>query len=299
MARTSRNGFTLIEISIVLVIIGLIVAGILTGRSLIKSAEMNAIISQITKLKTATTTFRLKYGSLPGDIGGPKATSFGLFRCDWDGICGTNTSAGCDTCGENEDGTIYMGLPQNAIGGGACDFECAMFWRHLSQAHLIEGDFGADLDSDGNPTSKNAGGFNIMSKYQPASKLGNNNFIGVASAKWSSLGSYLGNTNNMFYIMQQGSSGVPSFAPTMTPIELYNIDKKIDDGKPSTGSVIAEISSYYLTPDEYYQNAAANGVCVSGVSNIWSASSVAAGVYNTSTSTGGNYMSCVPAFIMQ
>ncbi len=62
-----KRGFTLIELSIVLVIIGLIIGGILMGNTLIKSAEIRGQISDIQKLDTAINTFKLKYNCLPGD----------------------------------------------------------------------------------------------------------------------------------------------------------------------------------------------------------------------------------------
>src|ERR1700678_1068516 len=72
------SGFTLIELSIVLVIIGLIIGGILTGQDLIKAAEARAQISQIEKYQTAVNAFYNKYGYLPGDIPNPYASQFGF-----------------------------------------------------------------------------------------------------------------------------------------------------------------------------------------------------------------------------
>src|SRR5579884_85366 len=70
------TGFTLIELSIVLVIIGLIIAGILTGRDLIDAAAQRAQITQIERYNTAVRTFQNKYGYIPGDIPDPYASSF-------------------------------------------------------------------------------------------------------------------------------------------------------------------------------------------------------------------------------
>lgn len=74
----AQRGFTLIELSIVLVIIGLIVGGVLVGQDLIRAAAVRGQISQIEKYKTAANTFLGKYGYLPGDIKDPDASNFGF-----------------------------------------------------------------------------------------------------------------------------------------------------------------------------------------------------------------------------
>src|SRR3954468_21990802 len=78
-----ERGFTLIELSIVLVIIGLIVGGVLVGQDLIRAAEIRATVGQYEKYNTAINTFRSKYNGLPGDIVGPGA--FGLYSTSMDG----------------------------------------------------------------------------------------------------------------------------------------------------------------------------------------------------------------------
>lgn len=57
-----ETGFTLVELSIVLVIIGLIIGGVMVGRDLIKTSEVRSQISQIEEFKTAVNTFKVKYG---------------------------------------------------------------------------------------------------------------------------------------------------------------------------------------------------------------------------------------------
>ena len=80
--RNSRQtGFTLIELSIVLVIIALLVGGVVTGRELIKTAESRSILKQIESLNVAVQIFKNKYKGIPGDLA--NAISFGLVG--WNG----------------------------------------------------------------------------------------------------------------------------------------------------------------------------------------------------------------------
>src|SRR6201999_1632157 len=108
--RTSEQGFTLIELSIVLVIIGLIVGGVLVGQDLIRAAAVRAQISQIEKYQTAVNTFRGKYGGLPGDLSASSAAQFGF------------VSRGGST-GQGDGNGVIQGY--SASYGASGDFEAA------------------------------------------------------------------------------------------------------------------------------------------------------------------------------
>lgn len=114
------QGFTLIELSIVLVIIGLIVGGVLVGRDIIKAAEIRRIITKLETFKSAVNTFRATYGSIPGDI--HNATTFWPTEC-----LDINVN---DTCNGNGDGTVGLLI----LGPNGEPFR---FWQHLSLAKLI------------------------------------------------------------------------------------------------------------------------------------------------------------------
>lgn len=62
-----KYGFTLVELSLVLVIIGLVIGGVLVGKDLIKSSEVRKSINSLEQVGSAINTFKLKYGCLPGD----------------------------------------------------------------------------------------------------------------------------------------------------------------------------------------------------------------------------------------
>lgn len=224
--RDSISGFTLIELSIVLVIIGLIVGGILTGQDLINAASIRAQISQIEKYQTAVRTFQNKYGNLPGDIPNPQATNFGF------------KSRGAYAGEGDGNGIIEGNCPDNAAGDNdgfyaGCG-ELAMFWVDLSTAALI------------NSTIKASGaGYPIIttnhstitmtstppiSSWLPPASLGTSNFVYLFSF----------NGTNYFAVStvtQIGYTIASTVNPGVTIQQAYNIDSKIDDGLPQSGSV--------------------------------------------------------------
>lgn len=108
--KDGQTGFTLIELSIVLVIVGLIVGGVLVGRDLISAAEVRAQISQIEKYNTAVNTFRGKFNAIPGDMSAATAAQFGF------------ANAACaGTAGYRDGNGIIQGVDNTApsyIGGG-------------------------------------------------------------------------------------------------------------------------------------------------------------------------------------
>ena len=61
-------GFTLVELSIVIVIIGLIVGGVTAGQSLVEAAKMQSQISELRKYEVAFNIFKLEYDAIPGDF---------------------------------------------------------------------------------------------------------------------------------------------------------------------------------------------------------------------------------------
>lgn len=71
----TKNAFSLIELSIVLIIIGLLVAGITGGASLIKSAELRSLMSEIRNYQTAVNAYYTATGELPGS-GGASSMNF-------------------------------------------------------------------------------------------------------------------------------------------------------------------------------------------------------------------------------
>src|SRR5689334_17885827 len=64
----SEAGFTLVELAIVMIIIGLLIAGVLKGQALIGNARVTSTVAQIKAIDAAVSTFKDTYAGLPGDL---------------------------------------------------------------------------------------------------------------------------------------------------------------------------------------------------------------------------------------
>jgi prepilin-type N-terminal cleavage/methylation domain-containing protein len=128
-----QRGFTLIEIAIVLVIIGLLLGGVLKGQELITSARVRNLISQQDGIKAAYFGFLDRYRALPGDYTG--ATN---------NITGVSTAA-CNGGNGNGNGQIETAVNNEDI----------LAWEHLSKAGFINGTYtcAAAVAPGTNPTN--------------------------------------------------------------------------------------------------------------------------------------------------
>lgn len=73
MLYNKSKGFSLIELSVVVIIISLLAASVMGGAKLVKSAKISAVIKEIAEIKTAIDAFEIKYAALPGDFAGSSA----------------------------------------------------------------------------------------------------------------------------------------------------------------------------------------------------------------------------------
>lgn len=78
VSRINNRGFTLVELAIVLVIIGLIVAGVLKGRELISNSKAKNVANQAKSIEAAIHTYQDKYKFRPGDDPGAARWGGGL-----------------------------------------------------------------------------------------------------------------------------------------------------------------------------------------------------------------------------
>ncbi len=228
-----RKGFTLVELSIVFVILGLLAGGIIVGQALIRASELRSIATDANRYTIAINTFRDQYLALPGDI--KNATQF------WNAdaapaSCATQTSQTPreETCDGNGDGYVGNGDVLDVAGMN----EAFRAMQQLANARLIPGQY-AGVSGPGRGAASHAiPGVNI-----PRSKI---SLVGWSYAYHISddiaapgvhRGFVADENYNVLTIGTEGDLAGMSDGPFLKTDEAWNIDTKVDDGKPISGDV--------------------------------------------------------------
>lgn len=229
---TKQAAFTLIELSIVLVIIGLIVSGVLVGQDLIRAAQVRAQVAQIEKLNVAVNAFRTKYNCIPGDC--PNAVEKGLGTAGGDGDDG-------DGSGTVDAGDL--GAQGNVIG-----IETQNFWYHLGKANMI-----ANIYPVGQVPGVNSPSTIIVGNGHEGNPRGGvwlvNRFVNTFANGSTDIRPAWLLTDEV------NQNGVWNYAAIFYPDISYMMDTKMDDGYPSTGSF--QISQ---GPHSLFQGGSTNGL---------------------------------------
>lgn len=225
MLRQSLRAFTLVELSIVLVILGLLVGGVLAGQSLIHAAELRAVGREYQQYQTALGAFKDKYLALPGDM--PNAVRYwgaqdGSTNDGMDAVCaGLSTPApGTATCNGDGNGLIAQ--------SGRL-YESFRAWQHLQNAGLVEGRLEGVM-GDAAEVGRNV----------PRSKISNAGwqFFGLGTGQFDPAGYFYAEYGSSFFF-GGNNANMWTQHPVISAEDAYNIDMKLDDGKPHTGRMMA------------------------------------------------------------
>ena len=204
--QDKQVGFTLIELSIVLVVIGLIVGGIMTSQSLMHAADLRSQVAQFTRFSSALHTFQVKYGVIPGDMTSANANTFGL-----------------PASGGNENGVL------NDSSGNfpafAVQDEPEYFFFQLYAAGLIQ------------ERCIYVVSHVVIGEQFPQAIIGKAGITGYSNSNGKLVyywGLYASNTLNVSNI-----GSISSGWGVVSSNDASSIDGKMDDGIPNTGRVIS------------------------------------------------------------
>ena len=240
---SKKSAFSLIELSIVLIIIGLLIAGVTGGASLIKSSELRAAISEARGWSTAVNAFYNQFNSFPGDY----TTVIGSTT----GAAGNgNSRIEAVTVAANPSGTasattLCYATTANA---GGCAYEDNVAWTQLRNAGIV------DTNTISNPSNFFSNtvftwSVALNATYgltNPQSKIKSSGWLFDYGLNGTVPGT---NQNGQNVVILAGAVTAPTAAITsyvngnttiagaITPADALSIDTKVDDGKYNTGRV--------------------------------------------------------------
>jgi prepilin-type N-terminal cleavage/methylation domain-containing protein len=199
----ATQGFTLVELSIVIVIIGFLVAGIAAGANMVKQAEIRSVISDLQSYQTAYNNFIAKYNKAPGDM--DTALSF------WPTTCSDTDDAAA--CNGNGNGKIEVGADD------ADEVRAAL--KHLALANMISAGIPVIplLDTD-----------LVAGTNAPTSKISGAGYFLVSGSpdQGGTLVSKFGDSTNVVFL-GKAATGDNLVNSSVKPEDAFSIDQKLDD----------------------------------------------------------------------
>ncbi len=206
--QMGKDGFTLIEIAIVVVIIGLLLGGVLKGQEMIRSARAHNIADQGNAVKAAILGFTDRYRALPGDY---DAATTNIPGISTDGDIGGNGD-GNSRIGYNDSNSA--GTPEVTNRQA----EAGLAWHHLAQGGFISGSFDGESITDEDDWTCSSGTCMTNAFQAPLFLIYDDEQYGDTEASDTS----------QFNQLWSGK---------LIPIEIIaELDRKVDDGNPHTGN---------------------------------------------------------------
>jgi prepilin-type N-terminal cleavage/methylation domain-containing protein len=230
----TKKGFTLVELSIALVIIGLLLGGVLVAQNLIRSATVKTMIQDIERIESSIHLFKSRYKCLPGDcataFGGSAGNGNRSYTDQWDGnlrLWLHLQASGMINLGLSAPGFAQWNKPEKGVN--------IPDWKWLKKGHPQGVGFAGlyirnGLGLCGDPGTNGCEGF------QPAMALN------VFSENTFVIGGYTCSGANC-----HGYAGSPF------PSDLAMMyDGKVDDGQPRSGKVMGLLGANgYGTPTSW------------------------------------------------
>jgi prepilin-type N-terminal cleavage/methylation domain-containing protein len=207
--KSKQTGFTLIEIAIVLVIIGLLLGGVLKGQELINSAKVKNLATDFKNIPVYIYGYQDKFRALPGDDAQAQSHVQGASNAQTPTTCNNNVAPASGNCTGN-------GLIDGLWNSTTLTDEVQLFWQHVRLAGLAPG-----------PTAG-------VTDYRPTNASGG--IIGIQS----------GSSQAGYFPIKDGSNPANPIRGTYIVCSdgilgkfAKQLDIQMDDGQTNTGSMMA------------------------------------------------------------
>lgn len=220
-----KSAFSLVELSIVLIIIGLLIAGITGGASLIKSSELRAAMSEARGYSVAVNAFFTQFNSLPGD-----------YNVTVGGVSGA--------AGDADNQIEYFSGA--TLSSTITPSESAAAWIHLRYAAVIDNLPGTIALINESTTAPTFGNSSVAGSNAPSSRTRNNGW----TFDYRTLTEGNSTAANQNVVVLTGTPATGATANTNTLVngtnvaaasligsDALSIDAKIDDGVANLGKI--------------------------------------------------------------
>jgi prepilin-type N-terminal cleavage/methylation domain-containing protein len=214
--------FTLMEMAVVLVIIGLMSGSVILGTNVVRSQQINQVLEDAGTYRNAMSLFETSYSSLPGDFSGAVAV--------WGAVGGGASCAtpatdtddgGKKTCDGDDDGTIE-----------SSNYESFRAFQQMMAAGLIAGRYTGVYVTGGTT-------YAVPGTNSPVGAVKNSTyFLDSYGDLTSDTDRYDGDYNNVLIYGLKTTNSYPTTA-AITAKEAYMIDAKEDDGYPGFGNILS------------------------------------------------------------
>ena len=224
--KRKQSGFTLIEIAIVLVIIGLLLGGVLKGQELINSAKIKNLVNDLSGLSTAVYAYQDRYRALPGDDAGAKTR--------WAALPALPATVGSGAI----DGAF------NAAPGAAVTTESILFWRELRMAGFVSG----DADTGAQPLNAVGGILGVQAGVGVQTAGATQGLGGLSACQTNVLGRIAESMDNQLDDGKPGSGAVKAWAQTaLVPVDgtTAAVDITVAGAKPPAANYVDDGTTMY------------------------------------------------------
>ena len=217
-----RKAFSLVELSVVLIILGLLIAGVVTGKKMINNAKLMKTLAVIEEYNASISMFYASYDALPGDMN----NAYSYFTSD---------CAGGDQDECNGDGDLRIEFATNNTN------EIAKIFHHINISGIWAKNWVGNHSYTPNSAVDAAGNTCSSSNYGVVPGATSPTFGDTTIAITAA---YIAESvnNNLFIIGGSKCNDYPVYQG-FTPLVASQIDIKYDDGVANTGNVLGYTAS--------------------------------------------------------